>query len=1141
MSTTIRADLAGAATAHKICAAEAGTFLALGSPVRIHLRGELRLEVGGSRLEGRLPGRLGRALLAYLVLNRHRPATRDELVHALWPSTTPRDPAATLSTLLSSLRRALGPELVRGRSELQLDLPADAAVDVDQAAAALEAARSALGEDPELACSSAQAALDIYELPLVPTFDAPWLEEKRREQEEERLEALELLAEASLALGGEGPLRAQLAARQLVELAPFRESGHALLMRAHAARGNQAEALQAFERLRVLLREELGSAPSAELRALHEQVLAGTGEPARGQLRLPSALAKIDGRPFVGRESAMAQLRDALAAAELGNRRFVLTAGEPGIGKTSLSAAFAGEAHRAGAIVLYGRCDEEALVPYQPFVDVISHLVLNGQIDQLGASLRFELEELGRLVPELRRHMPPTREPSGGLPETERYRLFEAVVTTLARVAGDGTLVLVFDDVHWADRPTLLLLRHLARAAEPRRLLVLGAYRDVEVGADSALAEVIADVRRESSLELLTLSGLDEQETGALIEAHQGSAPAPGLAQRLHELTGGNPFFLEESLRAAGDLDGVPAGVREVVLRRVARLGPQATEVLGLAAVMGVSFPVAAVAPAGGFVREEVTDVLDRAVAARLLTPVDRTGRASFAHALIRRTLHDELGAVARAHLHELVAETLERHRSELRPHPAELSHHFYEARHSLGAQPALRYAREAADSAARSLAWEEAAMQLERALELEELPEPSDHDGRCELLLRLGEMRLRAGHPGFSDAFAQAAELARGRSSMQLALAAVGYAGRYYEAGVVDPKLIQLLREALAELGQDDHDLRARLLARLAEILHFAGEEEDSLALAQEAVQLAHDLGDNHVLADALAGSHVSMLHIRHLADRLVVSDEMVRMSRQMRDRERTLQGLQARIFDLIQAGEIAEARDAHAELSRLAQEVRQPLFTHFAVAWSAAFAQMEGRLEEAEALAAESAEMRRRMETADAESVFAAQLFLIRLGQGRVRELVPAVEQFVDAYPALAAWRAALPLAYLADGREADSARELERAVTGLDAVPQDFFWLATVGLLAEASGKLRDARSAAVLYEALAPYGDCIVQVGYAGALGPVERLLGVLAAARGDRDAAVAHLERALARASTTGLRLYETQARTELDELSTPSE
>ena len=212
-------------------------------PITIQLRGEVRLEAGGTRVEGRLPGRLGRALLAFLVLNRHRPVTRDELMGALWPAAVPRDPAATLSTLLSGIRRALGAEFLQGRSELRLELPADAIVDVEVAVQALAEARKALPGEPARAATAAQTALDIYESPLVPLFDAPWLEEHRRSQEEERLDALELLAEAALAMGDAGAVRAQLAARQLVELAPFRESGHALLIRAHEARGNHAEAL----------------------------------------------------------------------------------------------------------------------------------------------------------------------------------------------------------------------------------------------------------------------------------------------------------------------------------------------------------------------------------------------------------------------------------------------------------------------------------------------------------------------------------------------------------------------------------------------------------------------------------------------------------------------------------------------------------------------------------------------------------------------------------------------------------------------------------------------------------------------------------------------------------------------------------
>jgi tetratricopeptide (TPR) repeat protein len=199
-----------------------------------------------------------------------------------------------------------------------------------------------------------------------------------------------------------------------------------------------------------------------------------------------------------------------------------------------------------------------------------------------------------------------------------------------------------------------------------------------------------------------------------------------------------------------------------------------------------------------------------------------------------------------------------------------------------------------------------------------------------------------------------------------------------------------------------------------------------------------------------------------------------------------------------------------------------------------------MEGRLGEAERLAAESMQMRTNMESADAESVYAAQLFLIRHGEGRLGELVEAVEQVVEANPSLAAWRAGLPLAYLAAGREDDAARELERTVAALDAVPRDFFWLTAVAVLGEAAAKLRHPESAAVLYETLAPYRGCLVQVGHAGSLGPVSRLLGLLAAARGDREAAVAHLEDALATTEAAGVRLFETQARTELEELAAPS-
>ena len=396
-------------------------------PITIQLRGEVRLEVGGTRVEGRLPGRLGRALLAFLVLNRHRPVTRDELMGALWPAAVPRDPAATLSTLLSGIRRALGAELLQGRSELRLELPPDAIVDVEVAARALENARAALPADPEQACTAAQTALDIYESPLVPLFDAPWLEEHRRGQEEDRLTALEVFAEAALAIGDDGPAAPSWPRASSWSSRRSANPATRSSMRAHEARGNHAEALQAFERLRVLLRDELGSTPSPALRALHEQVLAAADQEdaempgavasiAKSRPGLQAGLLRTEDRPFVGREQALRVLRRELTAARA-ERRFVLLAGEPGIGKTSLGAAFAREATRRGAIVLYGRADEEALVPYQPFVDVISHLVLQRAAGRARRELR--LRARGARAARARAAPPaPGRaaSPPGGLP-----------------------------------------------------------------------------------------------------------------------------------------------------------------------------------------------------------------------------------------------------------------------------------------------------------------------------------------------------------------------------------------------------------------------------------------------------------------------------------------------------------------------------------------------------------------------------------------------------------------------------------------------------------------------------------------------------------------------------------------------------
>ena len=737
---------------------------------------------------------------------------------------------------------------------------------------------------------------------------------------------------------------------------------------------------------------------------------------------------------------------------------------------------------RGDAVVLYGRSDEDALAPYQPFVEMLG-------------------EDLAQLV-------------DGG----ERYRLFEAVASALARL---GPLLLVCDDLQWADRPTLLLLRHLARARAPERLLVVGTYRDTELAPDAPLGELIADLRRERVLEEIALAGLDSGETATLLD------PLPAeTAQRLHALTNGNPLFLEELVRA-GD-DTAPAGIKEVVRRRMGRLPAPARELLTLAAVAGQTFPTTLLER--HFAPEAVADVCDRALAAGLLSETAEPDVLAFAHTLMRRTLYDELSEHRRVRLHLEVAEALA---GGLRPDPAELAHHYFRARHVAGPEPAIRHAREAARRAAAALAWEDEALQLERALEADALREPPDPADRAELLLALGQARTRGGHGAARPAFAEAATLARGRDPEQLARAAIGYAGRYYEAGVVDTDLIALLREALDALPLAEGELRPCLLARLAETLHFAGDPAASLQLSEAALAGARALGDPDVLAVALAGRHVALLHVEHVDERLAIGRELLSNADRARDPRREMEGLQTRIFDRLSCGDVRGARQDHERLTALAHELREPLFIHFAVGWAGAFAQIDGRLDEAERLALQSFELRRQLQTRDADSVLAAQLFMIRRAQGRVAELLGAVVDAVERFPALAAWRAGLPLVHAAAGDAAAARRELDRCLEGVDEIPRDFFWLTALTMLSDAAARLRAAGPAERLYALLRPYGTRWLQIGYAASDGPVLRSLGLLAAAAGDRDDAVAHLAEAVAVCDAAGAPAFAARARADL--------
>lgn len=343
---------------------------------QIELCGSLRADIGGRQMTARLPGRQGRSLFAFLVVNRHRPVSRHELHQVLWPQNLPEAPETGLSTVLARVRRVVGDGVIEGRAELGLNLDPDAQIDVERAVADAQEAECALAEgDSHAAIASADAALQTIARPLLPGLEGTWIDDLQTELTDFEPGQLEVVARTALALGGEQLAAAERAACRLVDRHPFRDAGYALLIEIQARRGNVAEATRTYHRLRTLLREELGTVPSTGVSALHESLLRDAGGEA---LRLgapvgagPVTLPPIGGAqpvtPFVGRSEHLDRLRVPWLEAAAGEHRFAIVVGEAGLGKTRLAARFASEVHESGGTVLYGRCDEEPLLAYQPF------------------------------------------------------------------------------------------------------------------------------------------------------------------------------------------------------------------------------------------------------------------------------------------------------------------------------------------------------------------------------------------------------------------------------------------------------------------------------------------------------------------------------------------------------------------------------------------------------------------------------------------------------------------------------------------------------------------------------------------------------------------------------------------------------
>jgi DNA-binding SARP family transcriptional activator/predicted negative regulator of RcsB-dependent stress response len=651
--------------------------------VRVYLLGPLRVQLDEG--EANLPSsRKARLLLAMLALER-RPHGRSELAGRLWPEVPEESARVSLRTELSKLRGALGEAasavIVAGPGG-SVAIAGDVWTDVAEA--------------ESLLTSDAEAAADRCALELLAGLDDDWVLE-RRDQMRDRCADAVASAAAQAERAGDLDAAVRLS-RKAAALDPLAEARQHELIRRLAASGDRVAALAAYKRFRGRLAEELRITPSAEIRTLIDKIRREQDEPAAAAFPLPRLFLPGPRGPFAGRSRELAALQAEWKRARRGEVRLVVVSGEPGIGKTRLAAEFCEAAHSAGALVLLGRCHENAPIPYEPFAEALGRYIAALPSEWLQRQSGVLAAALAALVPELAERIgsdPPA------LQEVEQARLVTAITVLLRQAARSRPAILFLEDLHWADDATTTVLRHLVHRAEDVPLLILATYRSTEIDEDHAAAAVLAEARHSRALTEVSLTGLDASAVATIIAAKAGERASLELSAALHARSEGNPFFVEELLRdthelASPDQLALPQVITDVVLRRLRRLDREAVRLLETAAVIGQEFSLPVLGQAAGTSRERLLDVLDGALMAHAVMPATDPGGYAFAHALVYEVVYDRLSPARRADLHQRVGEaiaslsprddralaaTLARHFSAAGDHARAFEHHVESAR----------------------------------------------------------------------------------------------------------------------------------------------------------------------------------------------------------------------------------------------------------------------------------------------------------------------------------------------------------------------------------------------------------------------------------------------------------------------------
>jgi len=1083
-----------------------------------------------------------RALLALMLLEPGRVVSVDRLIEQLWTGEPPAGATSTLQAYVSNLRRVLEPGrrpgapasvLVTRPPGYALDVTAEQvdALRFERAVQAAIAANDA--QDVDEAARLLQGALALWRgQPFADVAFEPWAQAECERLNETHLVALETLLTVELARGRHASV--VIEAERLSKEHPVRERFREIQMLALYRSGRQAEALRAYQEARDTLVEELGIEPGPSLRALEDRILAqdpsldwhpppgavaaARVEPssAAAPAEAPARATEAPARPaFVGRHRERVRLMARLDDARVAGSRLVLVAGEPGIGKTRLCEELSAAARGLGMHVVWARGWEGDGAPaFWPWVQVLRTLADELPTDTLVSLLDSAAGDIARVVPDYARFV---AAPVGELPdaETARFRFFEAVTSLLRRASALRPMLVVLDDIHWADQSSLRLLEFAVNALHDARVLLLATYRDAEARA-APLAPTLATLARTPELERLTLSGLSEREVGDYVNAVLGEEADPSLAESLHGRTAGNPFFVAELVRLlrhegrlGGGVDGapVPEGVRDVIRTRLARLPQEAIPVLTAGAVAGREFDIALVAHVCGIDEDRALDLVE---AAWMIGIVDESqaafGHFKFSHELVREVLCDELSTLRRIRLHKRIGEAIEELHGERNPgFLTACAYHFSEAASIGDPLKAVLYGQKAADRLVAQFGYEDALPVYERAIALYEQYDVGTYHTRVDLLIGLGWALRASGR--LSEARAalrRAIEIGEEHGDeVRIARAVLGIGGGSFwgwwdEFGVPDVDLVSYLERALAALDPDDSVLRCELLARLAIESYDLTDRDTRDRLTGEALAMARRLDDPVALTSALAARHLALWQIDTLTERLALADELVAVAASAGIGYAELIGRHFRMVDHLQAGDRAGLDADYDACERLVDRLGQHSFL-VQIAWfRATRALYEGRLADAERLIQEAFDVNVRSNESAAWMALGVQLFHLRREQGRLEELEPLVRDAIETQPHVGiAWRIAYALILAEDGRTAE-ARDLvaDVLVADLPALDNELLMPTYLFRLTEVCAAVGDEAGAAIVLPALDRFA------GEVGVLATGHLCYGAIDRARGD---------------------------------------